>query len=256
MLSNISNRLKLIASYAETNDTVADIGTDHGYVPIWLIQNNACRNVILSDINSGPLEKAKENIREHLGDVETDIRQGSGLSVLRPGEADMIVIAGMGGILTSKIIEADMDVALSAKKLVLQPRRDAALLRKYICNSNHFIIVEEQVVRENRKLCEILVVKPSSDNNVHQDEAEVELRNAAAGRGLSDSFLFEFPPLWLRGQGDASALVEYRLRGANTIRKSIIRNGNAPDSEERLREIESRIADISKFLELINIYAV
>lgn len=255
MLSNISNRLKLIASYAEKSDVVADVGTDHGYVPIWLLQNDSCRGVILSDINSGPLEKARDNIREHLGDVELDIRQGSGLSVLKPGEADMIVIAGMGGILTSKIIEADKDVALAAKRLVLQPRRDAALLREYIAGSKQFVIFDEQVIRENRKLCEILLVRPAAGNE-EKNSVEDELRASAERSGLSGDFLYEFPPLWLRGEGDAKALVEYRLRGANTIRRSIIKNGNAPDAEDRLKEIETRIADISKFLELIDIHAV
>ena len=93
----LSERLQMMADAVAEGAAAADIGTDHGYLPIWLACNKRCRRVILSDINHGPLRKAQENIQNYLPDFPFDLRQGSGISVLDPGDADTVIIAGMGG---------------------------------------------------------------------------------------------------------------------------------------------------------------
>ena len=107
---DLSIRLKTIVSMIEECDSVVDVGTDHGYVPIYLVKNGVIKTAIASDINRGPVEKARKNV--HLNNVSEQIscRLGSGLSTVNRGEAQIAIIAGMGGNLIRDILEADLDV--------------------------------------------------------------------------------------------------------------------------------------------------
>ena len=93
----ISERLKEIASMVTTGNTVADIGTDHGYVPVYLCKNNISNHIIAMDINEGPLKIARQNIKRAELEDKVDIRQSAGFENIKPGEADTAIIAGMGG---------------------------------------------------------------------------------------------------------------------------------------------------------------
>lgn len=255
MLTNLSDRLKALTEYVDKNDVVADIGTDHGYIPIWLTTNKACRSVILTDINSGPLEKAQHNIRENLGSAGMDMRQGSGLSVLKPGEADAVIIAGMGGILISRILADDPDVALSARVLVFQPRRDAALLRRELSMSGRFKIFDERVVKEGRKYSEIIAAAPCSGAIDDAYTAKiVEAADIAQTAGFDRKFLYEFPSLYILKGGESLEYLRYRYKGAVNIRESILKNSSSDQAETRLREIEERISTIGKFIQCCENY--
>ena len=100
-------RLDCIIGYVNSN-VVADIGTDHAYVATELIKTNRAKRVIATDVNQGPLNAAIENIKKNNMENVIETRLGSGLSVLKKGEADTIIIAGMGGELICEIIKKDM----------------------------------------------------------------------------------------------------------------------------------------------------
>ena len=106
----LSRRLRMNASFVTPGNRLADVGTDHGYIPIALRLEGVIPSALAMDINPGPLERAKEHIRQF--DLETDIhtRLSDGVQALCPGEADSVLIAGMGGALTIKILEAGKDV--------------------------------------------------------------------------------------------------------------------------------------------------
>lgn len=147
---NISKRLKLVASMVSDNYSAADIGTDHGYIPIYLVLERGFRRTFAMDVNEGPLLRAVENIEKYgVGDcVET--RLSDGLDGLSENEAESIIIAGMGGILINRILEKGMIVAKSAKELIISPHSDIPLVRSFL-RDNNFKIVDENIVFEDSK---------------------------------------------------------------------------------------------------------
>lgn len=159
----LSDRLQVIANYIEPGESVADIGTDHGYLPVYLYQNNISHHIVMADINHGPIERAKENANKYLGDNDIEVRIGSGLAVLAEKEVDTIVIAGMGGLLIKDILEIDIQKAKSCKKLILQPRNAQDKLREWLIN-NGFYIEDEALVREGKFICEVLKVIKGKDH--------------------------------------------------------------------------------------------
>ena len=143
----ITPRLKIMADEIEKGETMADIGTDHGFLPIYLWEAGICHKVIMADISRGSLSKAEENCRRLHPDVDFDLRLGSGFEVLESGEFDAVAIAGMGGVLMTEILGADIQKTNSFRKLVLQPRNRVGHLRWWLYN-NGFSIVNEKLVRE------------------------------------------------------------------------------------------------------------
>lgn len=151
----LSNRLMTIASSIQNVDIVADIGTDHAYLPIYLIQQGKANYVIASDVNKGPLEIAKAHIKEAVMGNKIETRLGSGLETIVPGEVDCIVIAGMGGLLMRDILYGKLDVAKSAQQLILQPQKDGIALRNSLYEQG-FEIEREVILKEEGKFYEVL----------------------------------------------------------------------------------------------------
>jgi tRNA (adenine22-N1)-methyltransferase len=151
----LTPRLQAIADSINEYEVLADIGTDHAFLPIYLIQNGKIKKAIAADINKGPIDIAQERIRKYKYEDKIETRQGDGLTVIKPHEADAIVIAGMGGILISEIIEQSKPVATAAKILVMQPMQDSGKLRRYLFQ-NGFEIFDEELAKEDRKIYEII----------------------------------------------------------------------------------------------------
>lgn len=159
----ISNRLKCVSSMIDKCNSIADIGTDHGYLPIYLIENGVCKTAIASDIKKGPLNKAKINIKKYNMEEKIQCRLGAGLNTIKESEVDCAVISGMGGNLISDIIDNDLEVFKSLKYTVLQPVQNPEVLRKYLYGKGFNIIDEELCIDEN-KYYEI--IKVGYNNNV------------------------------------------------------------------------------------------
>ena len=155
----LSERLKIIADLVIPGEPMADIGTDHGHLPMWCLENGIVPYAVLSDINEGPIEKAKLRIgRSAVAEDCYSLRLGSGLSVLKPGEVTTVVIAGMGGELTSRLLNAEPEVTASVTRFVFQPRSRAGMLREWLWD-NGWRIGEERLVRERRRLCQIFAAE-------------------------------------------------------------------------------------------------
>jgi len=153
-----TQRLKKIAEYIPKDSKVADIGTDHGFIPGYLIENKIATYVVASDLNEASLNKAVKEVEKRNLQSLIDTRLGDGLHVLLPGEVDVVVIAGMGGILITKILEEGKDIAKTIKKFLLQPMRDSAYLREYLIE-NGYKICDEELVKEKQKYYEIIVAE-------------------------------------------------------------------------------------------------
>ncbi|WP_142414521.1 tRNA (adenine(22)-N(1))-methyltransferase [Hathewaya massiliensis] len=158
----LSKRLYTIASLVKNVDTVADIGTDHAYIPIYLLKNRVCNFAIAGDINKGPIEKAKSNIdREGLHN-EIKTRLGGGLSVIHKGEVQCTIIAGMGGDLIRDIIHSDIEKFKALDYAIVQPVQNADVFRKYVYEMG-FSILEEKICYEDDKFYEILKIAYGED---------------------------------------------------------------------------------------------
>lgn len=156
----LSRRLKAVADTVTIGNRVADVGCDHAYISIYLIKNNIAPHVIAMDVNKGPLERANENINNHGYGKRIYTRLSDGLEKLEPGEADTILIAGMGGALMIKILEEGMEAVRKSTELILQPQSEIYLVRKHL-HQIGFFINKEQMIKEDGKYYIIIKAEPS-----------------------------------------------------------------------------------------------
>lgn len=152
----IKERLLKIASQLEKCNCLADIGTDHAYIPVYAIKNGLCKKAIASDIGVGPLKTAKKNVDLYGYKNSIELRLGNGLETLNPNEADTIVIAGMGGTLIVELLNKSIEIAKNAK-LILQPMNYVEKLREFLF-LNGYKFIDEDLVQDGRKLYVIITV--------------------------------------------------------------------------------------------------
>lgn len=152
----LSKRLQQVAQTVKNGELIADIGTDHAYIPIYLIKNKITKKAIAADISKGSCKKASLNINlRGLSDL-IDVRCGNGLEVIKENEEpNVIVIAGMGGLMTISVLESNKRAVQCADQLVLQPQRDIDKVRKYI-HSIGFKIENEKMLKEGDKFYNII----------------------------------------------------------------------------------------------------
>lgn len=171
----LSPRLMAVASFVRHDSVIADIGTDHAYLPIYLVKNNMIRGALACDLREGPLQKAKENIEQFNLGAFIRIRTSDGLQNVDSNEADDIVISGMGGELIWDIIQKTKWLFHGKKHLILQPMTNESGLRKQLME-NRFRIDREKVVTEGRYI--YLVLSAVYDGKVQQtDKASLILGN-------------------------------------------------------------------------------
>lgn len=151
----ISKRLKFIADMVTTGNTACDVGTDHGFVPAYLLQENICPKVIAVDVSPGSLAKAKE-LAERRGLTDRmECRLSDGFEKLAPFEVDTVIIAGMGGLLMTRIMDSHPDVLASLDELILSPHRDHELVRSFI-QEHGFQIVSDEVIADKKKTYHVI----------------------------------------------------------------------------------------------------
>ena len=233
---NLSARLFAIAGEVNQGETMADIGTDHGFLPVYLWERGICPHVIMADISSGSLDKARENCSRSHPDQPFDFRLGDGIKVLQPGEVDVVVLAGMGGILMTEILETDLEKSWSYKKLVLQPRSNVGRLRHWLYNHS-FSIINEQLVREGKYICEILTAVP---------------KEVAVIRSLGpDRVEYQYPRKLLEFQ---NPLTEEYLQGKRKVEEQILERmveGGQPEKllrgqRYRVEHLEGLLKELKK----------
>ena len=146
----LTKRLQAIADRVPKDSRVVDVGTDHGYIPIYLMRQGLCKKCIASDINQGPLDSAKKHsLRYQVNGL--DLRKGSGLqTITKEDKIEIIIIAGMGGTLVIDILKKDIEIVKGAKKLILQPQTNVPEVRKFL-HSINFKIIEETFLEEEGK---------------------------------------------------------------------------------------------------------
>lgn len=217
----LTNRLQLIYDIIPKCNTIADIGTDHGYIPIFCVLNGIAKNALAMDVNKGPLERAKINIEKYNVSDKVHTRLSNGLEGLACGEADVIVIAGMGGPLIAEILEKGKNVITDDTTLIIQPMIAPKELREYLYGSG-FEITEEYVCREQDKFYNIFKVK--------KGEFEPTQRDLFIGRNLKKNSPEVF-----------NEYVEYKIKVAQKILKGLKKSTADKSCEIALMETELEI---------------
>lgn len=146
----LSPRLEGIVSMVPKGSKTADIGCDHGYISIALVQRGIAESSIASDIRSGPLAQAEKNVGKAGLEDKIRTRLAPGISGLASGEADVIIIAGMGQRTIAEILSDDMEPAKEAKYLILQPQSEIPEMRDFL-KENGFTILQNKMIREEEK---------------------------------------------------------------------------------------------------------
>lgn len=176
----LSVRLQAVADMVSKGRRVADIGCDHGYVSIYLYRQRQCERVIAMDVKKGPLERAKTNIERYGLSDYIDVRLSDGTEALNPGEADTLLMSGMGGRLTIRILEEGFVRLGRFEELVLQPQSELFLVRAFLRRQG-IQIVDEQMVIDDGKFYTIIKAQP-------QDRDDVEGQKGAYRQIVQDYF--------------------------------------------------------------------
>lgn len=158
---HLSARLACVASLVPAGARVADIGSDHAYLPAALVLNGKIDFAIAGEVVKGPYENAVHEIKDHQLEGKVIPRLADGLAAIEPADkVDTITIAGMGGSLIASILEKGKDKLAEIKRLVLQPNVGESQLREWLMN-NHYQIMTEKIIEEDNHIYEIIVAEPS-----------------------------------------------------------------------------------------------
>ena len=162
METRLSKRLGAVASYVQKGSRLADVGSDHAYLPLFLVENGIIDYAVAGEVVQGPYQSALTNVVQAGKEELIQVRLANGLAAIESSDRiDTITIAGMGGRLIADILEADRDKLEKVKRLILQPNNREDELRIWL-QEQGFQIVAEEMVTENQKFYEILVVEPGT----------------------------------------------------------------------------------------------
>lgn len=225
----LGERLKSIADMVPVGVTMADIGTDHAYLPIYLVTHQVVTRAIAGDIHYGPYLSAKNAVDATRLEASISVRQGNGLEVVGPGEADIVVIAGMGGANIIDILGARPEITLTVKRLILQPMIAAALVREWLYN-NSWCIVDEKLVEEDGRLYQIIAAEQGASQQI-------------------EPILYEIGPLiWQTRQPLLRQHIEELIHHLHDVLSSMAGSAEAVNSEKykdysrKLKELEDKLA--------------
>ncbi|WP_054656896.1 tRNA (adenine(22)-N(1))-methyltransferase [Apilactobacillus ozensis] len=171
--NHLSDRLKKVASYVPLNSRMADIGSDHAYLPVYLAKNNKISFAVAGEVAKGPLENAEHEINLEKFDDIILPRLADGLDAIKLSDnIDCITIAGMGGTLIRDILKRGQNKLSGKEKLVLQPNVGEFILRLWLMN-NEYKITNEDIIREDGHTYEIIVAEKVNET-IHYSDDELQ----------------------------------------------------------------------------------
>lgn len=225
----LSKRLAAVAERVPQNTVIADIGTDHAYVPVYLVQKGICPRAVAGDFNSGPVKSARETVRLYGLEYKIDVRQGDGLEILEPGEVDVVILAGMGGLLVTRILEGGTEVIKQLQCLLLQPNNYAGTVRNWLAE-NGWGLVDEHLIEENGKFYPVILAE--------QDR----------GIFASDIISLEFGPCLLKKGGPVvHKFLEKKKREYENILDGLAK-GKSKGVTEKKKEIQQLLQGVKEEL--------
>ncbi|KON87023.1 SAM-dependent methyltransferase [Sporosarcina globispora] len=164
----LSNRLEAVTNYIPPGKRVADIGSDHAYLPCYAVKKGIVPFAIAGEVVEGPYQSAKKQVKLEGLENQISVRKGNGLEVIQPGEVDCITIAGMGGALIATILEDGKSKLGSVHRLILQPNLSAISIRTWLIE-NGWELIAEEILEEDGKIYEILAAEKGKPLNPYTD---------------------------------------------------------------------------------------
>ena len=231
-MAELSKRLQAVADLVTPGMRLADVGTDHAYIPIYLTQNGLVPSAIAMDINKGPLERADAHILEHGLDGKIVTRLSDGLVNLKMKEADTMIAAGMGGGLVIHILEEGKQIVSTLKGCILQPQSEIQKVREYLVEHGFRFEAEDMVEEDGKYYPMMRVVPPEYCEHKTADRQE---------DCKKEEWEYLYGPLLLKNENPI--LYEY-LKREIRIREDILLGLAGKDGErikERMTEIEHEL---------------
>lgn len=252
----ISNRLKMNATLAQESRVLADVGCDHAYCSIYLAGNRMVERCIAMDVNAGPLARAQENIRLYGLEECIETRLSNGLEKLVPGEADTILVSGMGGPLMQEILERGAACVRAAKQLVLQPQSEIAEFRSYL-HKQGLQLLDEDMCCEDGKYYPVLRVAVPQETMRGAKEGvpeTVEPRMAADSfvvDGVSQELAYAYGPCLIRKKHPV--LLEFLTREYGKKQELLQRLGEQKTerSAVRMAQVQTELTELKGLLEVM-----
>lgn len=169
METKLSRRLEAVASYVPQGARLADVGSDHAYLPLFLVEQGRIDYAVAGEVVQGPYQSALQNVEQADQSDKISVRMANGLAAVElADQVSTVTIAGMGGRLIAEILEAGKDKLGSVERLVLQPNNREDDVRRWLVEHG-FQLVTEEILEENDKIYEILVAeKGKSDLTADQ----------------------------------------------------------------------------------------
>lgn len=228
----LSKRMQALADQVSAGTVFSDIGTDHGFLPIYLVSNDIIKNAIAMDVRPGPLSRAKEHVAEAGLNDRIELRLSDGLEKLEMGEADSILISGMGGPLMQRILSDGKQVAHAAKELILQPQSEICEFRHFLTEEGYVFLAEDAVYDEGKYyfLMKVVHATQTSDKNVFVPKEDIE---------------FAYGGLLIQQKN--ATLLEYLLKEKEIWETNLESLQKQPQGDK----ISARINEISEKLNLI-----
>ncbi|MBP3198221.1 MAG: SAM-dependent methyltransferase [Butyrivibrio sp.] len=240
----LSKRLLCVANMLKDDDDVelraCDVGCDHGYVSIYLVQKDIAKSAIAMDVRQGPLSGAKENIKAFGLDDRIKTRLSDGLKELSAGEANALIIAGMGGKLMIRLLENNPPGDLGIEKAVLQPQSELMEFRQFIRNQGYTIADEEVILDEGKYYFPIKVKFSSAGCNKLNEAMELLIQKTKCDQKTALNICDRFGEINIIKKTDI--LKAYCEHGAQ-VSASILKALDEKEHEARYREVESALLE-------------
>lgn len=181
----LSERLRTVAGMVTVGNVVCDVGCDHGFVPIYLVQQGISPRVLAMDLREGPLRAAREHVAAYGLEGQIETRLSDGLHNFKKDEADTLICAGMGGGLMMRILTDDREKTASFRELVLQPQSEIEKFRGFLRDSG-YRIQDEEILEEDGKFYQVIRAMGGRDSNASRgQQAESALSNTSGCAGVT-----------------------------------------------------------------------
>lgn len=172
--SNLSKRLTAVAEQIPNGSRLADIGSDHAYLPCYALKRGMISSAIAGEVNEGPYQSAIEQVSKLGFQEKISVRKGNGLDVISSGEVDCITIAGMGGPLITSILDTGKEKLIGVKRLVLQPNVAANQVRAWL-QANEWILISEDILEEDNVIYEVIIAEREGKDPYSEENQPLEI---------------------------------------------------------------------------------